>query len=61
MDRKLDKAEGNKSDHVPPESVISEVIKSLESVDRKLKKFYEIHGNEMQVNPNNRPNLRRLK
>lgn len=61
MDRKLDKAEENKSDHVPPESVISEVIKSLESVDRKLKKFYEIHGNEMQVNPNNRPNLRRLK
>jgi hypothetical protein len=61
MDKKLDKAEENKSDYVPPESVINEVIKSLESVDRKLKEFYEIHGNEMQVNSNNRPNLRRLK
>ena len=61
MDKKLDKAEENKSDYVPPENVISEVVKSLESVDRKLKEFYEIHGNEMQVNPNNRPNLRRLR
>lgn len=61
MDKKLDKTERNKSDYVPPESVISEVIESLESVDRKLKAFYEIHGNEMQVNPKDRPNLRRLK
>jgi hypothetical protein len=61
MDKKRDKAEESKSDYVPPESVISEVIKSLESVDRKLKAFYEIHGNEMQVNPKNRPNLRSLK
>jgi len=61
MDKKLDKTKRNKSDFVSPESVISEVIKSLENVDRKLKAFYEIHGNEMQVNHNNRPNPRRLK
>jgi len=61
MDKKLDRTERNISDYVSPESVISEVIKSLESIDRKLKAFYEIHGNEMQVNPNNQPNRRRLK
>lgn len=61
MDKKIERAEENKSDYVPPESVISEVIKSLENVDRKLKAFYEIHGNEIQVNPKNRPNFKRLK
>jgi hypothetical protein len=61
MDRKPDKTERNKSDYVSPKNVISEVIKSLESVDRKLEAFYEIHGTEMQVTPNNRSDFRRLK
>lgn len=59
MDKELDKAEGNKSDYVPPESVISEVIKSLESVDRLLRAFYDIHGNEMQAKPGYQLNFRR--
>ena len=61
MDKKPDKTERNKSRYATPENVISEVIKSLESVNRKLEAFYEIHGTELQVAPKKRLNFRRLK
>jgi len=61
MDKDLDKTGGKKSHFVPPSKVINEVIQSIESIDKKLEKFYEIHGTELQVPPNNQPNFRSLK
>jgi len=61
MDKKPDKTERKTSDYVCPKNVITEVIKALETVDRKLEAFYEIHGTEMQVTPNNRPDPKRLR
>jgi len=52
---------GKKSHSVPPREVINEVIQSIESIDKKLEKFYEIYGTELQVPSNNQPNVRRLK
>ncbi len=56
-----DKPDGNKSNFFPPRDVIKEVIQSIESIDKKLEKFYEIHGTELQVPPNNQPKARSLK
>jgi hypothetical protein len=61
MDKDPDKTGGKKSHFVPPMEVINEVIQSIESIDKKLEKFYEIHGTELQVPSNNQPNVRRLK
>jgi hypothetical protein len=56
-----DKTEGIKSHSVSPEQAINEVIQSIESVDRKIRHFYEIHGAELQIPNKNRPTFRRLK
>jgi hypothetical protein len=61
MDKGPDKTGGKESQFVPPREVINEVIQSIESIDKKLEKFYEIHGTELQVPSNNQPNVRRLK
>jgi hypothetical protein len=61
MDKDPDKTGGEKSHFIPPRGVINEVIQSIESIDKKLEKFYEIHGTELQVPSNNQPNVRRLK
>jgi hypothetical protein len=61
MDKNPDKTEGNKSLFISPDEVIREVSESIESVDRKIKKFYEIHATELQVTPDNRPHIRRKK
>jgi len=61
MDKDPDKTGGKKSHFVPPREVINEVIQSIESIDKKLEKFYEIHGTELQVPSNKQPNVRRLK
>ena len=61
MDKDPDKTGGKKSHFVPPREVIIEVIQSIERIDKKLEKFYEIHGTELQVPSNNQPNVRRLK
>jgi hypothetical protein len=59
MDKNRDKIDGNKSLSVSPYEVIKEVRESLESVDRKIQKFYEIHATELQVKPEYHPNFRR--
>jgi hypothetical protein len=61
MDKGPDKTGGKKSHFVPPREVINEVIQSIESIDKKLEKFYEIHGTKLQVPPNKQPNVRSLK
>ncbi|MBW1997800.1 MAG: hypothetical protein JRJ29_07530 [Deltaproteobacteria bacterium] len=53
MDKDHDKAGGKASRLVPPREVINEVIQSIESVDKKLERFFEIHGTELQVPYNN--------
>ena len=59
MDKDPDKTGGKKSHFVPARKVINEVIQSIESIDKKLEKFYEIHGTELQVPSNNQPNIRK--
>ena len=59
MENNPDKPGGNKSHSVSPEQVINEVIQSIESLDRQLEKFYEIHGTESQVKHDNRSDFRR--
>lgn len=61
MDKNPDKTEGNKSLSVPPDEVIKEVSESIESVDRKIQRFYEIHATELQVTPDNHSGFRRGK
>lgn len=57
MDKNPDKTEGNKSLPVSPDEVIKEVSESLESVDRKIQRFYERHATELQVKPEYHPNF----
>lgn len=59
MDKNPDSTEGNKSLSVSPDEVIKEVRESLESVDRKIQRFYEIHASKLQVKPDYHPNFRR--
>jgi hypothetical protein len=61
MDKDSDKTDGKNSPFFPPRDVINEIIQSIESTDKKLEKFYEIHGPELQVPPNHRPNVKSLK
>jgi hypothetical protein len=61
MDRNHDNSRGNKSHSDPLEAVIKDVIQTIETVDRKIEEFYAIHGTELQVTPDNRPEFRRLK
>jgi len=58
MDKNLDKTEENKSLSVFPDEVIKQVSESIDSVDRKIQRFYEIHATELQVNPDNHPDFR---
>jgi hypothetical protein len=41
--------------------IIEEVIQSIETVDMKLKKFFEIHGTDLQISREIRSNSRRRK
>jgi hypothetical protein len=59
MDKNPDKTEGNKSLPVSPDEVIKEVRESLESVDKKIQRFYEIHATEMQAKPGYQLNFSR--
>ena len=45
----------------PLEVIIEEVIQSIETVDMKLKKFFEIHGTDLQIKREIRSNPRRGK
>jgi hypothetical protein len=61
VDKNPEKMEGNESHSVPLQRVLNEVIQSIESVDKKIEQFYEIHGTELQVPSNNRPTFRTVK
>jgi len=61
MDKNRDKIEVNKSVSVHPGQIINEVIQTIESVDKKIEKFYEIHGTKSHVTPDSRYDLRRGK
>jgi len=41
--------------------VVNEVIQAIESVDKKIEQFFEIHGNELQMPHSNRPTFRGVK
>lgn len=58
MDKNPDRTGAKQSHFVPPERVINEVIQSIEKVDRKIEEFYEIHGKELLVTPDSRPDFR---
>jgi hypothetical protein len=49
MDKNPDRMEENKSLTVYPDEVIKEVSESIDSVDRKIQRFYEIHATELQM------------
>jgi hypothetical protein len=57
MDKNPDKTGGNKSHFTSPESVIKDVIQSIETVDRKIKEFYAIYGTDLQMTRDNPPIL----
>jgi hypothetical protein len=61
MDKDPGKTGGDKSDSVPPEAVIKEVIQSIEAVDRKIEEFLAIHSTDLITNRENRPDFRRGK
>ena len=61
MDKGIGKTGGKKSHFVPTRDVINEVIQSVESVEKMLEKFYEIHGKREQVPLNKQANVRSLK
>ena len=59
MDKNPDKMEENRSHSVPLERAVNEVIQAIESVDKKIRQFYEIHGTELQTPNKNRSTFRR--
>lgn len=61
MDKNRDKINGNESLFLFPDEVIKEVKESIESVDSKIQRFYEIHATEPQVKPDYHPNFGRGK
>jgi hypothetical protein len=58
MENNYDKPSGKKPASGPSE-LINEVIQSIESVDRKIEEFYEIHETELKVTRDNRADFRR--
>ena len=61
MDKDPSKMGENKSRSVPPEALIKEVIQSIETIDRKIEEFFAIHGTDLKISRDNRPNFRRGK
>ena len=61
MDKDPGKTGENKSGSGPPRVVIDEVIQSIETVDRKIEEFFAIHGTDLQISRDKRPNFRRGK
>ena len=61
MDKDPRKMGENKSGSVPPEALIKEVIQSIETIDRKIEEFFAIHGTDLKISRDNRPNFRRGK
>jgi hypothetical protein len=61
MEKDRDRTAGKKSHFFSPRDVINEVIQSIDSVDKKLEKFYKIHGTELQMPPNSQSKARSLK
>lgn len=61
MDKNREKIDGNKSLSFSLDEVIKEVRESIESVDCKIQRFYEIHATELQVKPEYHPNFMRAK
>lgn len=61
MDKNSCNTDRNKSHSAPPKAVIQEVIRLIDSIDRKIEEFYAIHGTDLQMSRDNRPNSRREK
>jgi hypothetical protein len=61
MDKDRDNTGKPKSHSAPPKALIQEVIRSIETIDRKIEEFYAIHGADLQISRDNRHNSRREK
>ena len=61
MDKDAGNTGKNKSHSAPPKALIQEVIRSIETIDKKIEEFYAIHGTDLQMSRDNRPNSRREK
>jgi hypothetical protein len=61
MDKDLPKRDKNKSDSTPARVLIEEVIRSVQTVDRKIEEFFAIHGTDLEISRDTRPNFRREK
>ena len=61
MDQNSGNTVKNKSHSSPPKAVIQEVLRSIDSVDRRIEEFYAIHGTDFQRSRDNRLNARREK
>ena len=61
MDKDSSNTVKNVSHSAPQKTLIKEVIRSIETIDRKIEEFYAIHGTDLQMGRDNRPNSRRVK
>lgn len=61
MGKDLNNTGKTKSHSAPPKALIREVIRSIETIDRKMEEFYAIHGTDLQMGRDSHPNSRREK
>ena len=61
MDKDSGNTVKNKPRSAPPKALIQEVIRSIKTIDRKIEEFYAIHGTDLQMSRDKRPNSRREK